>query len=132
MNSNLIITRDAEGIRGMYMTKHFKEHEFGCRHCGEVENLSTELLAVLELVRLKFGKPVTVTSGYRCKVHNDNVGSTDASQHRLGTAADIVISGVAPHTIFNYLDDTFPNQYGLGLYSSGFVHIDVRSKKARW
>ncbi len=114
------------------MSKHFKEHEFGCKHCGEVKNLSTELLVLLELVRLKFGKPVTVTSGYRCKVHNDNVGSTDASQHRLGTAADIVISGVAPHTIFNYLDDTFPNQYGLGLYK-GFTHIDTKQgKKRRW
>lgn len=116
------------------MSKHFQIKEFGCRHCGDVQNLSSELLAVLELVRLKFGKPVTVTSGYRCKVHNDNVGSTDASQHRKGTAADIVIKGVKPKEIYDYVNDTFPDSYGLGLYTnSGFVHIDVKQgKKRRW
>jgi hypothetical protein len=29
------------------------------------------------------------------------------------------------------IDTTYPNKYGLGLYKD-FVHIDVRSKKARW
>ncbi len=114
-------------------SKHFQFKEFGCRCCGE-SKVARELLVLLELVRLKFGKAVIITSGYRCKNHNDNVGSNDRSQHRLGTACDIVIKGVSPKVVYEYLNTTFPDHYGFGLYvKSGFVHIDVREgKKGRW
>lgn len=114
----------------MSNTRHFKKHEFQCKHCGKVE-LSQHLLAVLELVRLKFNAPVIVTSGYRCEDHNENVGGAPTSKHLDGIAADIKVKGVSPEKVFEFLCDTFPNCYGIGLYSS-WVHIDVRGSKARW
>lgn len=114
----------------MANTAHFKDAEFKCKHCGEIK-LDQHLVALLELVRLRFGKPVVVTSGYRCEEHNANVGSAKKSKHILGIAADIKVKGVQPSAVFDFLDDAFPNCYGIGLYS-GWVHIDVRQDKARW
>ena len=117
-----------------YLSLHFRAVEFACNHCGEEapNGIPQELLDVLEDVRSHFGdKPVTVNSGYRCQTHNTNVGSTESSQHRVGTAADIVVRDVAPNTVHNYLVNKYPNQYGTGRYDS-FTHIDVRGTKARW
>ena len=111
-------------------SKHFKETEFACKHCGE-QNHDQHLVALLELIRLKFNSPVIVTSGYRCEVHNKNVGGAPKSKHIEGIAADIKVKGVPPSKVFEFLDDTFPNSYGIGLYS-GWVHIDTRPTKARW
>ena len=112
------------------MTKNFNDSEFKCKHCGELK-ISSELVAVLELVRLKFRKPVVITSGYRCSVHNKAVGGSPSSKHLSGIAADIKVKGVAPFKVFDFLDDTFPDCYGIGLYNS-WVHIDVRSTRGRW
>lgn len=112
------------------MSKNFKPSELACKHCQE-EKPNGELLAVLELVREHFKAPVVVTSGYRCPDHNANVGGAPASKHIDGTAADIKVKGVAPFKVFNYIDSIFPRTYGIGLYSS-WVHIDVRTSKARW
>jgi len=111
-------------------TKHFNEKEFACKGCGDVR-LDTELLAVLELVRQVTGKPVTITSGYRSPAHNKAVGGAPRSKHILGIAADITVEGYTPREVYDLLDKTFPNYYGIGLYS-GWVHIDVRKTKARW
>lgn len=113
-------------------TKHFKAAEFMCK-CGNCSliKISTELKAVLELVRLRFDAPVTITSGYRCETHNANVGGAPQSKHLYGIAADIKVKNAHPDTVYAFLDETFPNQYGIGLYK-GWVHIDVRPTKARW
>lgn len=112
------------------MSKHFKPSEFACKHCGE-QRPNNELVAALELVRLKFNAPVIITSGYRCPDHNENVGGAPKSKHVDGIAADIKVKGVEPKEVYDYLNETFPTCYGVGLYS-GWVHIDVRPSKARW
>lgn len=114
----------------MVNTAHFKDAEFKCKHCGEVK-LDQHLIAVLELLRLRFCKPIIITSGYRCEIHNNNIGGAPKSKHIDGIAVDIKVKGISPSLVFDFLDDTFPNCYGVGLYSS-WVHIDVRQEKARW
>lgn len=44
---------------------------------------------VLDPLREAWGKPITVTSGYRCPELNKAVGGAATSQHLLGEAADI-------------------------------------------
>lgn len=44
---------------------------------------------VLQPLRDKYGRPMKVNSGYRCKELNEIVGGVPTSQHRLGEAADI-------------------------------------------
>lgn len=56
-----------------------------------VENLK-ELCKLLEQIRERFGgKPLRISSGYRCKLLNDYLGSKDSSHHRFGQAADFEI-----------------------------------------
>ena len=44
---------------------------------------------VLDPLRESYGKPIRVTSGYRCQRLNKAVGGVSNSQHQYGMAADI-------------------------------------------
>lgn len=44
---------------------------------------------VLDPLREAYGKPITVTSGFRCPALNKAVGGSATSQHMSGQAADI-------------------------------------------
>lgn len=114
------------------VSKFFKEGEFRCK-CGNCKliEISQELVDVLDDVRAHFGKPTVITSGYRCKVHNANVGGAKKSKHLLGIAADIRVINVKAEDVFEYLCSKYPDKYGIGKYSS-WAHIDVRPEKARW
>ena len=65
---------------------------------AEIENLK-RLAQLLEQVRKVVGRTVLVNSAYRSKQVNDAVGSRDTSQHRIGCAADIRVSGMNPDQV---------------------------------
>lgn len=44
---------------------------------------------ILDPLRIAWGRPILVTSGYRCPAVNKLVGGVDTSQHLKGEAADI-------------------------------------------
>ena len=46
---------------------------------------------VLEPLRQHYGKPIRITSGYRCEELNRAVGGVGRSQHMLGEAADLSV-----------------------------------------
>lgn len=56
----------------------------------EISNLYELCANVLEPLRMAWGKPIRVTSGYRSEALNRAVGGVANSQHRLGQAADIM------------------------------------------
>lgn len=45
---------------------------------------------ILQPLRAVYGKPLTITSGYRCPELNKRVGGSPTSAHLKGLAADIV------------------------------------------
>ena len=55
-----------------------------------VSNIDDLVTNVLDNLRDGWGRPIIVTSGYRCKELNAAVGGTRNSQHLKGQAADIV------------------------------------------
>lgn len=55
----------------------------------QVENLNRLAVEILDPVRARFGKSVTVTSGFRCDELNKAVKGSKGSQHKEGEAADI-------------------------------------------
>jgi hypothetical protein len=56
----------------------------------EVERSLTALVEkILDPLREAYGKPIIVTSGFRCDKLNKLVGGATSSQHRRGEAADI-------------------------------------------
>ena len=79
---------------------------------------------LLDPVRGAFGKPIRVTSGYRCERLNNHVGSSDTSHHLRGMAADLTSSDNArlfnelremsfTQLIWYYEDDAIPS----------FIHV---------
>ena len=111
---------------------HFYRYEFACRcGCG-LNTVDVELIQLLEAIRLNFGeKPITIHSGHRCQRHNVKIGGSPKSQHLLGKAADIVIAGVSPKEVAEYVSAVHQNEFGVGVYAS-FTHVDVRQNKVRW
>ena len=110
---------------------YFLRSEFACKcGCG-FDAVDTQLFDIITAVRETFGKPVTITSGCRCAAHNAAVGGSPKSQHLFAKACDIKVKDTSPQVVYDFLNDVMRDFGGLGLYSS-WVHVDVRSEKARW
>ena len=73
----------------------FKVREFRCRDGSDVVMIDESLVVLLQCIREHFGKPITITSGYRTAAHNAAVGGAKSSQHLLGRAADIQVQGAS-------------------------------------
>ncbi len=118
------------------LSKHFNSNEFDCHGAGccSQTKINDKLVEYLEKIRCYFGKPITITSGYRCPVHNRNVHGATGSRHGKGDAADIVIPGVRPADVAKYAESI--GIKGIGLYETPqdgyFVHIDTREAKSFW
>ncbi len=113
------------------LSKHFTSNEFQCK-CGicEIQYLEDSLLDKIELVREKYGKPIIITSGYRCLAHNKAIGGAINSSHVSALALDIQPELL----ILDELDDLYDVCYtifdniGDGR-NRGFIHVDDRPAK---
>ena len=56
---------------------------------AEIKQNIEKLLEVLDDLRKFFGKPIKITSGYRCTELNKLVGGSPTSAHVIGYAADL-------------------------------------------
>ena len=65
---------------------------------------------VLEPLRVAMGRPIKISSGYRCEKLNKEVGGVYNSQHLKGQAADIDIQGDMEfgRKIFEYIKNHLP------------------------
>lgn len=72
-------------------------------------NMKYVALHIFEVVRLKFGgKPIKVTSFFRCLLLNQAVGGSGTSQHVCGEALDMdgdVYGSPSNKQIFDYIKD---------------------------
>lgn len=55
----------------------------------QLENLRDLVEYILEPLRIHYGRPIIVTSGFRCTKLNKAVGGSSTSQHVKGQAVDI-------------------------------------------
>jgi zinc D-Ala-D-Ala carboxypeptidase len=76
---------------------------------------------------------ITISSGFRCKPHNEEIGGIRDSLHSRGMAADIVVRGLTPTEVAAVAKQvTVFRDGGIGVYK-GWVHVDVRRDgPARW
>lgn len=118
------------------LSTNFKSTEFDCHGAGccSTTQVDEKLVEYLQNIRNHFGKPVNISSGYRCATHNKNIGGATGSKHSKGQAADIYINGVAPAEIAKYAESI--GILGIGLYETDkdghFVHVDTRTSKSFW
>lgn len=86
------------------ITENFSLREFQCPCCHTVM-LHPKLAASLQKLREAWGKPVTVTSGYRCARHNAEVGGVPrAEQEKFRTLARAAgFSKILPYPARNFV-----------------------------
>jgi hypothetical protein len=134
------------------LSLNFSHSEFACKcGCG-LDNIDPRQAVIAELIRHHEGdKPMIPNSGCRCLNHNERIQMdvnenyipfSSKSKH-LPFTEDGDINGLTgettatdypssnPRKLYDFLDNLFPDTYGIGLYSWG-VHIDPRPIKARW
>ena len=120
------------------LSPSFTVREFRCRDGTDTTMIDEGLVVLLQCIREHFGKPITITSGYRTAEHNAKVGGSKSSQHLLGRAADIQVAGVSPDAVAAYAESLMPTWGGVGRYpvkagrAKGWVHVDTRANKSRW
>ena len=126
------------------LSKNFSRWEFKCKcqqYCrGSQDTVDYELVKVLEDVRSHFRMiyydrrediSIRITSGNRCTEHNADIGGSETSYHVKCKASDFVVTTVHADEVADYLEEKYPDKYGIGRYD-GRTHLDVRSDIGRW
>jgi len=108
----------------MATSLHFHDYELRCSHCGQ-NAMQPDFLEKLERLRLEYGGPLVISSGYRCPVFNSSFRSGPQGPHTTGRAVDIVVRGRrARRLLKNALEIGFT---GIGVKQKGtgrFLHLD--------
>ena len=107
---------------------YFNPGEFACRCCG-ISAMDFNFIQMLDKIRHEYGKPMRISSGYRCPAHNASVSSTGTSgPHTTGLASDVAIAGHDAYAILNLAVMMGATGIGVaqkGNWNSRFIHIDV-------
>lgn len=68
-----------------------------------VDHIEELIAKILEPLREAYGKPITISSGYRCPKLNQAVGGVATSAHKVGYAADIKVKDI--ENLFNFVTE---------------------------
>jgi zinc D-Ala-D-Ala carboxypeptidase len=91
---------------------------------AETENLRLLVVNVLDPLREKYGKPITVNSGYRSPIVNARVGGAKNSDHVKGMAADITAGSKEENKkLFEIIRDNFTFRQLINEYDYKWVHV---------
>jgi uncharacterized protein YcbK (DUF882 family) len=109
--------------------KYFTLDEFNCPSLpNSGVNMDSDFLAKLEQARELANIPFKITSGYRTKEHNAEVGGVPNSSHLIGVAADIAVSnGNERYIILNALIKAGFKRIGI---AKTFIHCDTDTSKS--
>lgn len=108
------------------ISKNFDRVELMCK-CGCMQSLYNErFLEKLQTLRDYIGKPIIISSGYRCPKHDKAVGGTGYGAHTLGIAADITVKGMTAKSLAYKAEQL--GFGGVGLIDDSYVHVDMRDE----
>ena len=119
------------------MTPHFSKSELECKcGCGEA-SMSPDFLKRLERVRIAFGRPMIISSGYRCPDYNFEIGSGKLSPHTEGRAVDVAVRGGDALKLVDV--GIYCGMTGFGISQKGesrFIHLDdadaIKGRPRKW
>lgn len=130
----------------MNLTPHFTIEELAGTSNAQYKKLNLlkaqdqmgrmyQLAGFAERVREIVGKPLIITSGYRCPELNKAIGGAITSQHIFAEAIDIVVKGMSVQDVFNRIvtSDLKYNQIIIERNKSGsqWVHVSIGSYKQK-
>ena len=113
----------------MQSTRSFKEHEWACKcaRCKQVtpHKMQAHVMEQVQAIRDEAGRPLSLTSAYRCPQHPEEAKKAAPGQHSLGLAVDIkVIGGAQRYEIIQL--GLKHGATGIGV-AKDFVHLDWRA-----
>ena len=104
---------------------YFSMYEFKCSHTGKCE-MNPDFIDKLNDLRLAFGKPMRITSGFRDVTHPIEAKKKTSGAHTTGQAADIAVSR---EDAFDLLSLALTRGFtGIGIQQKGsgrFIHLDT-------
>ena len=115
--------------------KRFRPVELSCRcptdyHFCQGEYFhDPDFLDRLEHLRDLAGRPLVVNSGRRCPLRNARVKGAAFSQHKVGIACDIALTGHDPVKLARAAATA--GFKGLG-FGKTFLHVDARVRPPGW
>ena len=104
---------------------YFSEDELRCKcGCGEYK-FDDKALDNLNAIRIDFGKPLIVTSGYRCHQHPIEAVKATPGAHTQGKAVDLAVSRGDALELLKIALLHGVHRIGVNQKGSGrFIHLD--------
>ena len=109
-------------------TKELTKKEFDCKHTG-INRMKPEFMAKLQELRLRYGKPMKIVSGYRDATHPEERKKPVPGQHFNGVAVDV---GCFSDEAYIIVKLAFELGFtGIGISQKNglprFIHLDMRT-----
>lgn len=114
------------------MWKYFSydtDPKLSCSCCGGM-GMEDSFMHKLDILREYYGKPITISSGFRCASHNSSVSRTGATgPHTTGRAVDVAVYGADAFALLAAIHKSPAMFTGVGLKQKGkhntrFIHLD--------
>jgi zinc D-Ala-D-Ala carboxypeptidase len=102
---------------------NFSKHEFDCKHTG-LNEMDHSFMSLLQEARVRYGKPMTISSGYRHPTHpvEARKGHTNG-EHTKGRCADITINNSTDrYTLLKIAFDLGFTRIG---FHKSFLHLGI-------
>lgn len=104
---------------------NFSKAEFDCKETGQ-NQMQKRFVDVLQAIRTEFGKPMTISSGYRDPSHSAERNKPNPGAHTFGCAADIAVSGGDAMRLIAIAYKHGIRRIGVSQKGSGrFLHFDM-------
>ena len=119
-----------------YIAPYITDSEYRCKCCSELPpDFDPTDIAVpygilfdaFKVIRESWGKPIRITSGYRCPMHNAMVGGKVLSVHQFGLAFDLDCDDIDEvYELDSVIKEIAPDlRRGKYIDIGTFIHIDV-------
>lgn len=103
---------------------NFSEAEFRCKHTRQC-TMHPDFMARLQKLRVTFGKPMVISSGYRDPTHPVEARKASPGAHAMGRAADVAVAGEDAYRLVAFA--LMHGFTGIGVQQKGggrFIHLD--------
>ena len=132
--------------------RHFAWRELACRHCERLPPLEVvegehyaAFTMVLDMIRDGVGRPLSLSSAYRCRDHpteaakRERYGEDYCGAHTTGLAADLLCFGESAYRVLEnaLLNVGAHDCVGVGVNQKGnldgrFIHVDLAALDGRF
>lgn len=105
--------------------RYFTDDELKCSCCG-VNAMRPETVDRLDRLRELYGKPIALSSAYRCAKRNTEVSSTGQNgPHTTGQAVDILVRGAEGLVLMGLAQRLGFTGFGVKQHgASRYLHLD--------